>query len=127
MKRKIVFLMVILILVIGGFAGYKYLYQDHRNIDTETAFMNVNTAQLQRQFVDNTEASVLNKTIIVTGNITQIEENTITLDNKVHCSFMVLQEGLAVDDTVSVKGRCIGYDDLFELVKIDQSIVTDRK
>ncbi len=126
MKKKIVFLIVIVILMTGAFAGYKYLYQDHRSIETEVAVMNLSTAQLQSQFVDSTEESVLNKTIIVTGLITKIDDRAITLDDKVHCSFAVLPEGLDVAETVSVKGRCIGYDDLFEIVKLDQSTLTNR-
>jgi len=126
MKKKIVFLIVMLVLVVGTYTGYKYLYKDHRNIQNEVAVMEVSAAQLQQEFLNNTSESVLNKTLTVNGTITQIEDNSIIIDEMVHCSFELKFEGLAKGDKVSIKGRCIGYDDLFEIVKLDQSTLIDR-
>lgn len=126
MKKKIVFLIVMLVLVAGTYTGYKYLYKDHRDIQNEVAVMEVSAAELQQEFLNNTSESVLNKTLIVNGTITQIEDNSITIDEMVHCSFELEFDGLTEGDKVSIKGRCIGYDDLFEIVKLDQSTLTNR-
>ena len=121
MKKKIVFLIVMLVLVVGAYTGYKYLYKDHRNIGEEVAAMEVSATKLQEMFLSDSSENVLNKTLIVNGTITQIEDNSMTIDEKVHCSFELEFEGLTMGDTVSIKGRCIGYDNLFEIVKLDQS------
>ncbi|MCZ6594286.1 MAG: hypothetical protein O6943_05155 [Bacteroidetes bacterium] len=123
MKRKIVFLIVMLGLVAGAYIGYKYLYKDHRNIENEVSVMEVKPDDLLLMFQNSKTISVLNKTLTVNGTITQIEGNSITLDDKVQCSFENKQEQLAIGDKVHVKGRCIGYDDLFEIVKLDQSTI----
>lgn len=39
MKRKIVFLIVMLGLVAGAYTGYKYLYKDHRNIGEKLSLL----------------------------------------------------------------------------------------
>ena len=121
MKKKIVFLIVMLVLVVGAYTGYKYLYKDHRDITKEVAIMEASAVQLQEQFQNNMAEGLVNKTLVVTGVITQIEGNTITIDDKVHCSFKNVLGNITIGDGVRLKGRCIGYDDLFEIVKLDQS------
>jgi len=121
MKKKIVFLIVMLVLVVGAYTGYKYLYKDHRNITKEVAVVETSAAQLQEQFQNNAAEALLNKTLTVTGIVTQIEGKSITIDDKVHCSFKYEMKGVQVGDEIHLKGRCIGYDDLFEIVKLDQS------
>ena len=123
MKRKIVFLIVMLGLVAGAYTGYKYLYKDHRNIGEEVSVMEVGADDLQRMFQNSEAESVINKTLTVFGTITQIEGNSITINDKVQCSFENMLEQLAIGDKVRVKGRCMGYDDLFEIVKLDQSTI----
>ena len=123
MKRKIVFLIVMLGLVAGAYTGYKYLYKDHRNIGEEVSVMEVGADDLQRMFQNSEAESVINKTLTVIGTITQIEGNSITINDKVQCSFENMLEQLAIGDKVRVKGRCMGYDDLFEIVKLDQSTI----
>lgn len=123
MKRKIVFLIVMLGLVAGAYIGYKYLYKDHRNIENEVSVLEVEADELQLMFLNNQTNAVLDKTVTVGGTITEIEGNSITIDDKVHCSFDHRIDQLNVGDQVRVKGRCIGYDDLFEIVKLDQATI----
>ncbi|MDC8003647.1 hypothetical protein POV27_06260 [Aureisphaera galaxeae] len=119
MKKKTVFLVVTLVLVVGAYVGYKYLYKDHRNIAEETAVFNGSAEEIQGQFASGQE-ELLNQTVIVTGSVSQVEGTSITLDDKVQCVFAETME-VAIGTEIKVKGRCIGYDDLFEIVKLDQS------
>jgi len=123
MKKKIVFLIVMLVLVVGAYTGYKYLYKDHRNIGAEASVVKLEAEALQMMFLNNATPSILNKTVTVSGTITHIEVNTITINDKVHCSFETSLEKLTTGTPVHIKGRCIGYDDLFEIVKLDQSTI----
>jgi len=123
MKKKIVFLIVMLVLVVGAYTGYKYLYKDHRNITKEVAVVDTSAKLLQEQFQNNAADALLNKTLTVSGMVTQIEDKSITIDDKVYCSFKNELKGIQVGDEVRLKGRCIGYDDLFEVVKLDQSTI----
>ena len=124
MKKKIVFLIVTLVLVAGAYSVYMYLYKDHRDIASETAVKILTAVEMQESFQNNTSGELLNKTVEVRGTITLIEDTAVTLDDKVYCSFENGIEGIEVGDEVRVKGRCIGYDDLFEIVKLDQSTLT---
>ncbi|MEL6811963.1 MAG: hypothetical protein AAFP76_11560 [Bacteroidota bacterium] len=124
MKKKTVLLIVMLGLVAGAYIGYRYLYKDHRNIETEASVLTIKADRLQERFQNGTEDSLLNRTLTIKGTITQVEEQSVLVDEKVLCSFNTLPTGLIVGDEVEIKGRCIGYDDLFEIVKMDQSTLT---
>ncbi len=122
--RKWIILLVLLVL---AYLVYNYMYQAHRDIDSEQSEFVLNSIDITNEFVINPSASekkYLNKTIEVNGTITQLNDYNLTLDKKVFCQF---NSKIDVDPSkkVNVKGRFIGYDDLLEQIKIDQcSIVT---
>ena len=74
-------------------------------------------------FNENNSKKVLNKTVQVSGIITEINTKNIILDDKVQCSFDSVLKNLNLNETIIVKGRCIGFDELFEVVKMDQSSI----
>lgn len=121
MKKKGI--LILLLLVVVGVGIYNYLYKGHRDIATETATATLSAEQLQQAF--NTDAATantnfLNKTIIVSGTISSIEAFTVTLNNSVICNFDTKPTALQNNTEIAIKGRCIGYDELFEEVKLDQ-------
>lgn len=121
-KRRLLFLLVIIIAIVGFF-GYQYMYQDHRDISSEAAQIEVPSADLLQMFKESETPSVLDGTVQVSGLVTEFDTTSITLDNSVHCSFDSEISDIQVNDQLVIKGRCIGYDDLFELVKLDQSTI----
>ncbi|GHC52822.1 OB-fold protein [Ulvibacter litoralis] len=120
MKNRKGFLMIVLVLGFAGYIGYNYLYKEHRNISEETSSLEISASYLLERFKKNDAASLLNKTITVTGTVSEIEKNTITLSNSVNCNFETDLKNISLSTPVIIKGRCIGYDDLFEVVKMDQ-------
>ena len=120
MKKKRLFLILILLVVIGGFMVYNYMYQDHRDIQSETSQLEITAPYLLERFKTDDDASLLNKTITVTGTITSIEEGAVTLNESVYASFSEEIPELKANNKVAIKGRCIGYDELFGIVKLDQ-------
>lgn len=124
MKKKL--LILIAILAIGSVVAYNYIYQDHRNISEETAAYKVSSTNLVKDFikdVSTTQDKYLNKTIEVTGIVTAKDAKSVTLDNAVFCT-LSNPTTLALNTSITVKGRCIGFDDLLEEVKLDQCTIT---
>jgi predicted negative regulator of RcsB-dependent stress response len=120
MRNVKIYVILLVLAAMIGYFGYNYFYQGHRDINTEAAAVETLALQLSEEFKKDTTQLLLNKTVIVTGTITEIDGNTITLDNAVHGAFDTMSEALSVNTQIKLKGRCIGYDDLFELVKLDQ-------
>ncbi len=126
MKKRKIFLLVIVVLVVGTYVGYKYLYKEHRDIQSEAPSLHLEAAALFDLFQTDETEQALNQTLIVTGIIELIESTSITLEGGVRCIFEVLPEGLTLAQAVEVKGRCIGYNDLFEIVELDQCQILDQ-
>ncbi|WP_435413103.1 OB-fold protein [Psychroserpens mesophilus] len=124
MRKRIGILAVIVIALI---IGYSYINQSHRDIEHENAEFNVNAIEIASNFSENTslaETKYLNTTIEVNGNITEVNSNSITLNDKVFCQFTkAIETTLKSNTTVKIKGRVIGYDDLLEQVKLDQCTI----
>ena len=119
--KKYIVLVVLLILAI---IGYNYIYQDHRNIEKEEASYTLTSNDLISEFKNNSseaESKYLDQTIEIKGEVTELNANDLTLDNAVFCTFSQI-DNVVVGDIVVLKGRCIGFDDLLEEVKMDQCV-----
>lgn len=126
MKKKILIVLGLGILVVGGV--FMYMYKPHRDIQSEEAAFTITAASIAKEFSDDATIAVdkyLNKTIAVTGTVSEVEEMGITLDNSVYCMFDQKVANIKKGATLNLKGRCIGYDELLELIKIDQSTISE--
>jgi hypothetical protein len=102
---------------------YYYAYKDHRNIASEGAVYTDTAIALKDSIVQNNEA-FLNQTVTVSGMVTFIDDHSITLDDALVAQFATGHTA-QLNQQLTLKGRCIGYDDLFEVVVLDQSTVMD--
>ena len=120
MKRK--YLILLIIVVIAIIIGYNYIYQDHRDIGNERAAASLSSSSLVEKFLNYSQEAdslYLDKTIEISGEVTAIGESDLVLDEKVFCTFESVPK-VELNSKITVKGRCIGFDDLLEEVKIDQ-------
>lgn len=122
--------LIILVLITIGIISYNYIYKDHRDIKTEQADFIISTDSLKSTFSNyplKSEKKYLNKTIVISGIITEINTSDITIENYIFCNFgkQVDKSPIEKNNSIKVKGRFIGYDDLLELVKLDQCYVLE--
>ncbi|MEN3324354.1 hypothetical protein VP395_11500 [Mariniflexile soesokkakense] len=119
---------ILILLCIVAIIGYRYIYQDHRDIATETSMYKLTASNISNEFAINpisSENKYLNKTIEVSGSISDKNPKNITIESKVFCQFSSeIQTDLSTDQ-IKIKGRFIGYDDLLEQVKLDQCTIID--
>ncbi|WP_411895354.1 OB-fold protein [Winogradskyella sp. A2] len=129
MKKKIgILLAIILFTIIATALVYDYAFNSaHRNIAEEQASASVTANELLSQFQKDEALSTttyLDKVIEITGKITAVETNSIVLNDQVQVDFMqntILN--VRLDSSIKIKGRCVGYDELLEMVKIDQATI----
>lgn len=129
MKKKWLIIIPLLIAV-GLFAGYKYVYKDHRDIAAEEAEFTLKVSDLQKAFTENdslANAKYADKTIVVSGKVTSTdnEARTITLDDKLSATMSQQPKSATPGQLVTIKGRFVGYDDLLEELKMDQVTITN--
>ena len=126
--NKKTFLAIFIFLVVG-IAIYYYVYQEHRDIDSEEAAYFLETAALQKEFETNDSVALIkyqDQTIELTAKITTIdlENNALALDHKVFVTFNdSLPKDLNVNEVFKVKGRFLGYDELLDEFRMDQSSI----
>ena len=63
--------------------------------------------------------------MIISGKITKLDSQGIMISPNIYCQFLdsIFSKKIQLNDTISVKGRVIGYDDLFEELKLDQCLI----
>lgn len=118
-KRKSYYFFGFLLVVL---LGYTYLFQEHRKIDEESPEFILSSELIHQEFdktLKSAEFRYLDKTIVVKGRITELNSTDLTLDDKIYCKF---NEGISfvLGQAVAIQGRCIGFDELLEQVKLDQ-------
>lgn len=127
MSKKKYFLLISIITLIFLIALFikQYVYGEHRNIANEKATIEISALDLGTKFTtDQSLASkeLLDKVITIHGKIITVENNSIIIDNTVQANLINGNIGnIVVGNSITLKGRCIGYDDLLEMVKIDQA------
>ncbi len=128
MTKRHLFLGIFGLLIILIGYGYFYLNQSHRNIQEEEVKYTVTSSELEESFRRfGPKTKMADQVIQTKGRITALDEKSLTLDKKVEVRFLKkLPAGLEIGREVSIKGRCVGYDDLLEVVRVDQAILIEQ-
>jgi hypothetical protein len=119
---------ILIAIVIMAIVSYNYLYKEHRNIESEKANYSLTAQQIDLEFrndLKNSENKYLNKTIEISGVVSEINETEITINDRIFCQFSekITQQEIKLNSKISIKGRFIGYDDLLEQIKLDQCTI----
>jgi hypothetical protein len=127
LKKAVIFIIVLLVTV--SIITYLYVYKDHRDISNTTTFKSFTATELMHVFTDanpENDKEVLDQVIEITGEITDLSKGSITVNNNIFIILME-EESVQMDQLITIKGRCLGYDDLLEEIKIDQaSLITNN-
>ena len=75
------------------------------------------------RFQMNEGAELINQVVQFRGKITGFDSPLVIMDHRLICnpdSMMV--HDLSIGDSTTLKGRCIGYDDLLEELRLDHVV-----
>jgi putative nucleic acid binding protein len=126
-SNRVIGLLIGVFLIIISLAVYNYVYKSHRNIKMETPAFVVKSSTIIDEFDSNTEISsikYLDKTIQVSGLVTAIDVVRIEIDTSISCYFNdTITRNNLLNKKITIKGRCIGFDELLVEIKIDQCLI----
>jgi hypothetical protein len=126
MGKKLKIILLFAGILIVGFLSYSYIMTGGaRDLEKETSEFSVSASDVFGEFSSNSQIATtkyLNKAVEITGEVTNVTENVITLDGKVSCQLQV-SEQVMLNSQVKIKGRVTGYDDLLEELKLDQCLI----
>jgi len=124
-------LLIFFFILISIFAFvYFYVYKSHREISSEEAAFRLNSSELFEEFQTDeaiATAKYANLTLEIYGKITKLdlENNIIIINDGISVQMVAFDKQLNVSESINVKGRLVGYDDLMEEVIIDQATIID--
>ena len=109
------------IIVLAVFAYYtQSLKPDYTS---KEPILTTDANDLVWRFQMNEGSQLLNQIVKVNGNVTGIDSLLVILDHQVICA-PDLSAGLvpSIGESITVKGRCIGYDDLLKELRLEHVV-----
>jgi tRNA_anti-like len=128
MSRRVkIFFISILAIGLFGFVAYNYVMTGGaRDLTTEEVAFTVTSKAITNEFTSNIDAcnkKYLEKPVAITGKITSITSDVVTIDNTIFCTLKDKQSSLIKDQNITIKGRVVGFDDLMGELQLDQCYI----
>jgi hypothetical protein len=123
MKKTIIIASLVIILLLGLFTYQYVMHGGARDLSTEKAEFTLSSKAILDEFTTNQKLSnkkYLEKAVAVKGTITDVNSTQIIVDNAIICILKNPNSTLVKNQTVTVKGRVVGFDDLMGELKLDQ-------
>ncbi|GAA3783270.1 hypothetical protein GCM10022271_14500 [Corallibacter vietnamensis] len=125
-KRLKIIAIILVIQISGFYLIYKNVVQPPVSIEDVKSDYNHSVKQFYLEFVESNVAfdrKYLNKVISLTGNVTVVQDSVIILNNKIVCIANEKFNNTIKDKTIKVKGKYVGYDELFDNLKMDECVI----
>lgn len=125
---KTILIIVGVLILLGVIAGPKikdYMVNNmgKRDLQSEEAAFTLKAKDFVAEFAAkeaDANKKYLEKPVVISGIITSVNNKEVIIDDVVVCGFTAAEASLKVGQTVSVKGRVVGFDDLMGSVNMDQ-------
>ena len=110
-------------------AVYFVWNKPHKDYSTVKTDVTINSLDLIDQFKNNSNIATkkyLNQIILVSGNVTDILTKSIVMDNGIVCtldSSSIPIKSIQINNKIFMKGRFVGFDDLFEEIRLDHCFI----
>ena len=114
-------------LIGGAYAAYLW-FKPHRDIQGESAKYELTAIELGDAYAageDGAHEVYLDQVVLVTGVVHEVDNEHVKLQDDIFCKGDFSNSGLASGDKARIKGRVVGYDDLFQEVRIDNCTLID--
>lgn len=124
LKSKKTWIGLLVIAAIAAYGLMTYIYKPHERIeDQAVTFKGTSTSLIQK--AKENESAIVNGIVALNGQVSNIAADGFTISESIFCqpNDNAILNQLSQGQSISIKGRFIGYDDLLEEVKLDQVIL----
>jgi len=124
MKKSNLLIGILIIGLITAIVAYKIAYKPHKTIQEQKIEYSGKASDLLPK-IQIAPEKWQNNIVAIQGIITSIDKNGVMINGNTYCQFLNNKELIKtnINNTVTIKGRIIGYDDLLEELKLDQAII----
>ena len=119
-----------LIIIFLATAVYFIWNKPHKDYSTMKTDVTISSLNFINAFKANSTLATekyLNQIILVSGDITDKLTTSVVLDNGVVCtldsSSLKALRLIQINDKISIKGRFVGFDDLFGEIRLDHCFI----
>ncbi len=122
-KSRIIAFLLLLIIVIGMWSYNYAMHGGARNLSEEAVCYTVTSKNITAEFTTDpflANRKYLDRAVAVKGTVTHKKGNEIILDNVVVCVLSNPNDSIKISQSITLKGRIVGYDDMMEEIKLDQ-------
>ncbi len=123
-KFKIIFFTSTVLFVIGAYSFYTYTFSEPvKARDLKTDFKG--QANEFKFLVTENLKSWTNKVVQIKGEITEIDDNGIILNESIYCQFEQKTDLNLnfINKEIQIKGKVEGFDDLLMEIKLNQCTI----
>lgn len=128
-KAKIIGLLIVISLLVG-FSVFNYVFHGgERDLATEEALFTVTSKNITAEFAANVPVATKkysDKAIAVSGIVTSVTDSIVTIDNTIICNFKSPDSTIKNNQSITVKGRLVGFDDLMGELKLDECAINKK-
>ena len=124
-KKYLPPLFILLLIIV-----YAVWNKPHKNYSNTKPNIIIDSSNFINEFKTNSTLATekyLNQVILVNGNVTDRLTKSVVLNNGIVCtldSLSLKALGLIqINNEVSIKGRFVGFDDLFEEIRLDHCFI----
>ena len=124
-KKYLPPLFILLLIIV-----YAVWNKPHKNYSNTKPNITIDSLNFINEFKTNSTSATekyLNQVILVNGNVTDRLTKSVVLNNGIVCtldSSSLKALGLIqINNEVSIKGRFVGFDDLFEEIRLDHCFI----
>ena len=119
-----------LLIILLAIAVYFVWNKPHKDYSTMRTDITISSLNFINEFKANSTLATekyLNQIIFVSGNTTDKLTKSVVLDNGIVCtldsSSLKALRLIQINNEVSIKGRFVGFDDLFEEIRLDHCFI----
>ena len=124
-KKYLPLVFIVLLIIV-----YAVWNKPHKNYSNTKPSITIDSSNFINEFKTNSTLATekyLNRVILVNGNVTDRLTKSVVLNNGIVCtldSSSLKALGLIqINNEVSIKGRFVGFDDLFEEIRLDHCFI----
>ena len=124
MKKRFVIWAVLAVAVAGGLLAWSMWNKPHTDYAQAEALSNLTSELLVGSFSGG-KSEWLNAVVEVRGTVQSVTADGVVLDGGVVCTWSETHaaEGVTTGSPLRIKGRVVGFDDLFGEVRMDACVL----
>jgi len=118
---------LISMVILMGIYGYLVYQKENIDVAGTISVESLLAQDMLWRFQVNEGDDFLNQVVTVTGTVTAAGDSSLLLNNSIYCMMdtPVSGEGF-ISETVTIKGRCLGYYQPQKQVQLDHCIIEDH-